>query len=92
MEKFRINNSWHIACDIQALAITIISSLSSSLGFFKHTVEQNNIREDCVEDLKSIYSSRYSRLCPDGQIMSTERWDFEPVLIMVVVLVREVTH
>lgn len=54
MEKFRINNSWHIACDIQALAIIIISSLSSFLGFFKHTVEQNNIRENCVEDLKSI--------------------------------------
>lgn len=54
MEKFRINNSWHIACDIQALAIIIISSLSSSLGFFKHTVEQNNIRENYVEDLNSI--------------------------------------
>lgn len=54
MEKFRINNSWHIACDIQALAIIIISSLSSFLGFFKHTVEQNNIRENYVEDLNSI--------------------------------------
>lgn len=54
MEKFRINNSWHIACAIQALAIIIISSLSSSLGFFKHTVEQNNIRENYVEDLNSI--------------------------------------
>ena len=74
---FRINHSWHIARDIQVLAIIIIISSSSSPGFFNTQLNKTILREDCVKDLESIYSSKYSKLCLVNQTRSTESWNFE---------------